>query len=457
MFETRKTKSARSAAGNRKPWALSAAALALLMAPAPFLQSSVRASDHADTAENASRPGADISDVFIFPSSESKKDVVLVMNVRPLIPRGQGKSFSFDPDVLYQFKIDTSGDSVEDLVVQVKFSGTGKNQKILVAGPARPSRTGTVANLLPNFTTLGVINQQYTVVRLADPRRSTLPPTVINGGEPGSKGLGAFPSTFQAMRVFAGAREDPFFFDLERFTLNQADGIFPDRRTPLEPPLPRTDDKTIPNPNAPQSASFRSSNEARDFLKDFNVLSIVVELPRAALGGGVIRLWETTSPSSGGGNFTQQDRLARPVVNEALATVSNNRHKINNRNNPTDDPSQLANDIESFLTFPANRSRAIKDVIKAVLVPDVMIADLSQSGPASYLGVETNGATGGKFGGRALSDDVVDISLGIVFGTTISDLGLAPADGNQIPALTTDNVGVDKHFIRNFPYLGDPQ
>jgi hypothetical protein len=38
-----------------------------------------------------------------------------------------------------------------------------------------------------------------------------------------------------------------------------------------------------------------------------------------------------------------------------------------------------------------------------------MIADLSKSGPASYLGVETNGATGGLFGGRALTDDVVDI------------------------------------------------
>jgi hypothetical protein len=53
---------------------------------------------------------------------------------------------------------------------------------------------------------------------------------------------------------------------------------------------------------------------------------------------------------------------------------------------------------------------------------------------------------------------VVDISLNIVFGTTISDLGLAPADNMQIPALTSDNVGPEaKHFKDKFPYLGDPQ
>ena len=124
---------------------------------------------------------------------------------------------------------------------------------------------------------------------------------------------------------------------------------------------------------------------------------------------------------------------------------------------PTDDKFELKNDIESFLVFPANRSVAIRNVIKAVLVPDMLMADFSGSG-AAYLGYETGGATGGTFGGRKLTDDVVDISLGIVFGTTISDLALAPADGNEIPSLISDNVGPDgKHFLAQFPYLGEPR
>jgi len=429
-------KSNRKSAGSVTPWALSAATLALLAAPAPFLQNAARASDHADTAENVSRPGADLSDVYIFPSASSSKNVVLVMSARPLIPKGQGNAFSFDPRVLYQFKIDKTGDNIEDLVIQVRFEGTGTSQKVFIAGPAAPPRIGNVATLLPNFKNPGTINKVF-----------------------GDSFFGGSSSDLPVTKLFAGAREDSFFFDFERFTFNKAtQEIFPDRRTPLEPPLPRTIDKTIPNPNQPLITSWRPSGEARDFFEDFNVLSIVIELPRAALGGGIIRLWETTSVLATNGTFTQQDRLARPLTNEVLATVSNNRHKINNRNNPTNDKNQLVNDIESFLTFPAGRSREIKDVIKAVLVPDVMIADLSKSGPATYLGVETAGKTGGLFGGRALTDDIIDISLGIVFGTTISDLDLADPDGNEIPSLTSDNVGSGgKQFKSGFPYLGSPR
>ena len=156
--------------------------------------------------------------------------------------------------------------------------------------------------------------------------------------------------------------------------------------------------------------------------------------------------------------YKQLDRLARPVVNEVFATVANNRHKVNDENNPTDDSGQLANDIQSFMVGTAGRSQATTDVVKAVLVPDVMIADLSQGGTGAYLGTETNGATGGKFGGRELTDDVVDTSLGVVFGGTVSALGLAPDDGKEIPTLTSDNVGSGgKHFTNSFPYLGAPQ
>lgn len=171
----------------------------------------------------------------------------------------------------------------------------------------------------------------------------------------------------------------------------------------------------------------------------------------------VIGLWTTTSVPTRN-SWEQMDRLARPVVNEVLATVADNRHQVNDRVSPESDRDELQNDIESFLVFPANRSSAIRNVIKSVLVPDVMKFDISKNGIASYLGVETGGATGGLFGGRKLADDVVDLSLGIVFGTTISDLGLAPADGNEIPTLTSDNVDASgKQFTNTFPFLGAPR
>ncbi|MFM9873903.1 MAG: DUF4331 family protein [Fimbriimonadaceae bacterium] len=173
---------------------------------------------------------------------------------------------------------------------------------------------------------------------------------------------------------------------------------------------------------------------------------------------GRISVWATTGVKTGT-MYVQQDRLANPVVNEVFATFANNRHKINNLAQPSDDKDNLANDIQGFMTQVAGRSQATADVVKAVFLRDTMVVDLSSNAStAAYLGVQTGGATGSTFGGRALGDDVVDISLGVVFGNTVSALGLAPDDGNEIATLTSDNVDASgKHFSNSFPYLGTPR
>ena len=81
---------------------------------------------------------------------------------------------------------------------------------------------------------------------------------------------------------------------------------------------------------------------------------------------------------------------------------------------------------------------------------------LAEHEKAAYLGYETGGATGSKFGGRALDDDVIDISLGAIFGNTLSALGLIPDDHKEAPCLTTDNVGYDKSNTTTFPYIQAP-
>jgi hypothetical protein len=204
--------------------------LGLLIAPAI-------GSDHADTQENAGNPGQDLSDVYVFPSKENPNNVVFVMNVNPLIARGG--TARFDARVLYQFKIDTNKDSVEDLVIQAKFDDEPQ-QGVKISGPVRPSSVGTTSNLEKPMAVGGTV------------------------GTPFSPGNG--------IRVFAGPREDSFFFDLERFFT-----IFPDRGVPTgltQPPE---------NPNQPMATSWRPAGEARDFLSagGFNVLSIVIELPKS--------------------------------------------------------------------------------------------------------------------------------------------------------------------------------
>ncbi|MFY9234801.1 MAG: DUF4331 family protein [Fimbriimonadaceae bacterium] len=223
------------------PIKLAAVTAPLVAVGAGLLLIPAFASDHADTLETAGNPGRDLSDVYIFPSTQNPNNVVLVMCVNPLIASGGGPAARFDPNVLYQFKIDRDEDSVEDLVIQAKFDNS-PNQVVQIAGPVKPSSVGTTTNFETPYATTGTINTQFS-------------PT------PG-------------MTVFAGAREDPFFFDLERFF-----EIFPDRGVPTGLTTPPAD------PNQPMQTSWRAPGQAVDFLSNggFNVLAIVVELPKAML------------------------------------------------------------------------------------------------------------------------------------------------------------------------------
>jgi hypothetical protein len=178
-----------------------------------------------------------------------------VLNSRPLLTPAQTPSASFDPNILYQFKIDNTGDAKEDKVIQVTFHGTGPNQTVEVRGPMAPPVVGgmmnTIADVAPAVT--GGINQ------------------VIG--------------TATGIQVYAGAREDPFFLDLEQFLR-----ILPDRK-------PSTGALSL-IPDTPSASSFRATGAAVDALYNSNVLSIVVELPTAQLTAGgtpKLGLWGTIS------------------------------------------------------------------------------------------------------------------------------------------------------------------
>jgi hypothetical protein len=85
------------------------------------------------------------------------------------------------------------------------------------------------------------------------------------------------------IQLFAGARSDPFFIDLEQFFR-----ILPDRK-PVTGPLAQL-------PSTQSATSFR--NPGIDYVKGHNVLSIVVELPTSMLTAGgntKIGLWGTIS------------------------------------------------------------------------------------------------------------------------------------------------------------------
>ncbi len=147
----------------------------------------VKSSDHQDTYNltNRSNSSADITDVYIFPSPVNANNVVLAMNVLPVIPAGLGTARFFDPSLMWQFKIShNASGGPEDQVMQFGVQGTTVGQTITLYGPAAPNEVGT-NNTFVASTGSFVYNA---------------PATLANG-----------------IKVFAGPRVDPFIFDLFRF------------------------------------------------------------------------------------------------------------------------------------------------------------------------------------------------------------------------------------------------
>ncbi|MEA5552202.1 DUF4331 domain-containing protein [Anabaena cylindrica UHCC 0172] len=356
-----------------------------------------QASDHQDTTFLATKQtAADLTDLFVFESTDPNK-VVLAMDFDPLIVSGATRPF--DPSVLYQFKIDNTGDNVEDVVLQFTFNGTGSQQTVTVRGPAFPTTIGTQSTLVPVSGT-GTINTPFT----------------INSD----------------IKVFAGTRKDPFFFDLEQFFK-----IIPDRNYNLQP-----------NPSPPFTVlTFRSAGQAQDTLATFNVNSIIIELPRSLLGSGKIGTWITTSvktPRLRAGTFAQIERLAVPALNELFMNF--NAHNNSNLQTPTADAANQSQFIRNFITA-IGRPQGIADAVISVAIPDVIQADLSKL-TGSYFGTQL----GSNFGGRRPKDDVIDVTASVVFGSAVTGITT-----QTYPGLTTDNVGPDNaNFLTTFPYLGNP-
>ena len=210
-------------------------------------------SDHQDTPEVELSPRMDINDVYAFPGS-SEDRIALVMTTSSPITPAQASSATFDPNLLYQLKVDNNGDAVEDLVLQITFEGTGANQTVRVRGPIRPELTGTRNTIVGSApATTGTINTPF--------------------------------GSSSSIQVFAGIRDDPFFLDLEQFFR-----IVPDRR-PVSGPLSQL-------PDQPSATAFRQAGQAVDYLRGFNTLAIVIELPEAMLTAGgtpKVGIWGTIS------------------------------------------------------------------------------------------------------------------------------------------------------------------
>ncbi|MEJ7810195.1 MAG: DUF4331 family protein [Gemmatimonadaceae bacterium] len=152
--------------------------------------------------------------------------------------------------------------------------------------------------------------------------------------------------------------------------------------------------------------------------------------------------------------YTQIERLGNPLVSEVFFLKRD--HGLHNTKTPNLDKVTVENGgtgaREKIRSFAAQfgRSAAIQNTLAAVLAPDMLQVYPNRAvGTAGWLTHALQPGVG--YGGRKLTDDVVDAGLTAIFGNLLDPT--APV----ATGLTSDNVGAnDKAFLTAFPYLAAP-
>lgn len=204
------------------------------------------AADHLD-APAVGGTTADITDYFAFESAENGDNTVFVANVQSSLAPA-GNDATFDENVLIEFNIDNTGDLVEDRVIQA----IARDGRMYFFGPYAPATTGL-------NSTIDASQMIGSVAITTDGNAIT---ETTEGG----------------VKMFAGPREDPFFFDFGTF--NAVIGGDAENNGP--------------------NGGFQTAENAVDTFDGTNVLSIVVELPNALIGPTVahpagfdVQVWNT--------------------------------------------------------------------------------------------------------------------------------------------------------------------
>ncbi len=340
----------------------------------------VSAADHRDSPLNVSNPTADINDVYAFRSPENPNNLVVAISVNPLIvPTDNGTRGVFDDKVQYQLHVDNTGDLIDDATVTIRK--TDNPDQLIISGLGAP--------ITAPITLPGQAPQIYN-----------------NSG----------------IKVFAGLRDDPFFFDLAGFNT------------------------FVSGPKAPvKGLRAAGGGDPVDAFAGTNILSIVLELPVTAVTGatnantGTIKTWVSTTRDG-----QRIDRMAIPAINTAL--IPSAMKDSFNQGNPQSDATafrpaavtqmnglRTAVDAVFGISAPQNGGplgSLTSDQVGAALIPDIVTIDFSKAVQFPN--------------GRRLADDVIDTALGLV-------LNRGGAAG------ISDGInGNDKSFSNAFPYLAEP-
>ena len=416
------------------------AAVALLMlrlGPGP---TPAKAASHREAPLIANDPPADITDFFMFRSTQPGQDdkVDLIMDVIPGEEPSAGPNYyNFDPSVAYTFHVDNNTDGKAD---DIEFEFRFKSE---LRGIVNDAGLPLSYVALPPITTLdgaGLgLRQHYSITMIKDGKRTVISPMTDKIAVPSNVGPRTMPNydglAAQGMydlgggiKVFAGQRDDPFYIDL--------------------------------------GAAFDTLNlrsPATDMISGFNVNTIALEVPASLLTRDHGSPTTTSQPVLGAyastsrprvtirgknrhdhGGWVQVQRLANPLVNE-LIIGTKDKDRWNSQ-----EPQQES----QFLDYYENPRLALAmSLVFGAPVPATPRHDLEGAllkyGPtdprySELLRLNVSSAPGASWpNGRRPTDDVVDTALQVVGGPAFAGVG--------------DGVNANDKVIPNvFPFEASP-
>lgn len=437
---------------------------------------SATASSHRDGPLISQDPVADATDTYAFVAPDQPDMVTLIGNWIPFEEPADGTSYRFGDDVLYTFQIDNNGDAVVDVSYELRFHTTTKDPNTILynTGPVTAVTNGD--GEATDYTNLNV-QQSYSLFEVKNGKRKTLGSGLLaapaNIGPRSTNDYTALAdaavySLNSGINVFAGPRDDSYFADL---------GAFYD----MLGLRPFNSSHAIPESTGP----------GQDQFVGFNVHTIALQVPisRVTNGDPVIGVWTATYRHQdrafrGGnganlhqtGSWVQISRVGSPLVDEALIPLGMKDQF--NASKPDADGQFAGNVVDPelghlipayypvFTCFPtAPRNDLVTWYLTGIpglnqpssVVGSEQLRLNTSTTPTPFASQVRMGLLAGQLdgypNGRRLVDDVPDITLQLVAGST----PLSACNGQFPNNSLADGVDAnDVPFLTSFPYVPPP-
>ncbi|MBB5938264.1 DUF4331 family protein [Streptomyces zagrosensis] len=386
-------------------------------------------SHHHDSLLACQDPRLNISDGYVF---RGHRGTVFALTVNPL----SGQGGFHDDESLYEFKIDTNGDAVEDITYRFTFSpitfapfstrGTQRWELRRFDGDAARDRAADGTVLLRGIT--------------GEPAELVLPATRPGTGQDTGQGTGqgseAVADRDGGLRAWAGRAGDPLCVE---------DAVVTAVKT------------GIAQGTAPDLAQFERELATSSFTGT-DVYAIVLEVPEADLGGAPeIGFWGVTVLAIEAGGWQQINRCATPLLN-ALFNLANPAHTSDTEDTkdtthttdtdqhigfhatvPTEDRERYGPEVLAAIKRGAAAAGAVTDpAAHAARVHDLLLPDILRYEVGTDAAFEVK-----RRNGRGLTDCTSEVMFELVLGVPVR-LGL---DASAATGVLRDG----------FPYLAPPK